>query len=204
MDEQLVGVRSPRMRTCLRPTASVTLSFLVFLDLVSETPSRGLGNLMRTRELSSGTLPRVCQNDRHLRQYLSGLPGRGLNASTSLLLVSLDGATSQRDYSAEVALKGVAQAIKSSLRLGDLLFRLQHDEILCVLHGADAMTAHLVLLRVTEALSLGLRDQSEGVALSTGVATPPIDGRNLDELVRSARSRLVPVSSGLITYQRPS
>ena len=97
-------------------------------------------------------------------------------------------------------LKAIADGIRSSLRLGDLVFRLQGDEILCILNGADAMTANLVRLRVADELDergLGSAD------LALGTATPPDHGLSLDELVQTARKELAPIHSRLIGSRSP-
>ena len=104
----------------------------------------------------------------------------------------------------ESRLRSVAETARSSLRVGDLVFRLDEHEIVCVLHGADAMTAHLVLLRVADALEdVFSNELPNTVRLGIASATPPIDGLTVDELVASARQRMKLVGSELITSHPP-
>jgi hypothetical protein len=67
------------------------------------------------------------------------------------------------------------------------------------------MTAHLVLLRVADALEDVFNNEvTKAVRLGIASATPPIDGVTVDELVASARQRMKLVGSELITSHPPS
>jgi putative nucleotidyltransferase with HDIG domain len=143
-------------------------------------------------------------NGRYLQEYLSESPVRQATGGSSILLLEPTFLAAPLDGH-ESRLRSVAETARSSLRVGDLVFRLDEHEIVCVLHGADAMTAHLVLLRVADALEDVFNNEvTKAVRLGIASATPPIDGVTVDELVASARQRMKLVGSELITSHPPS
>jgi GGDEF domain-containing protein len=143
-------------------------------------------------------------NGRYLQEYLSESPVRQATGGSSILLLEPTFLSAPLDGQNESRLRSVAETARSSLRVGDLVFRLDEHEIVCVLHGADAMTAHLVLLRVADALEDVFGNElPNGVRLGIASATPPVDGLTVDELVASARQRVKLVGSELITSHPP-
>jgi putative nucleotidyltransferase with HDIG domain len=205
LDDQLVGV----LTIYSDQVAAYTDQHLKLLNVLAPRLAHALS---RSRRFDEETVAHLWDsetglpNDRYLQEYLSSPVTRGVGSTGSILLIRANEATTSSPGSANRGLKTVADAVRSSLRLGDLVFRMRSDEILCILHGADATTANLVRLRVSEALdgrANGLREASD-IELSIATATPPVDGPGLDELVVTARRQLVPLNSGLIAHQRSS
>lgn len=142
-------------------------------------------------------------NGRYLQEYLSALPVRQTSSSSSILFLEPKFDTLVEMHG-DSRLRSVIEIARSSLRVGDLVFRIADHEIVCVLHGADAMTAHLVLLRVADALEDAFgNDFSNGARLGIATATPPGDGLTVDELVATARQHVKVVGSELLTAQPP-
>jgi len=198
IDDQLVGVLTIYSST----PAGYTEQHLKLLHVVAPRLATALASSRIFDEHATAHLwdsDTGLPNERYLREYLASSVSRGIGASNSILLIRT-GPTNRAGRSSAESLKGIADGVRSSLRLGDLVFRLQGDEILCILNGADAMTANLVRLRVADALDergLGSPD------LALGTATPPDDGLSLDELVQTARKELAPMHSRLIGSRAP-
>ena len=142
-------------------------------------------------------------NGRYLREYLSSSVIRPAASGSSILLINPACASGVDSKADESKLPSIVEAVRSSLRLGDLVFRLERDQIVCVLNGADAMTAHLVLLRVAESLEATDAHLNTDLTLNLATATSPDDGTTVDELVATARTRLKAVGSELITSHTP-
>ncbi len=93
----------------------------------------------------------------------------------------------------------VTCGIRKALRVGDLLFRYDGNELAVLLSQTDAETASLVAERTRLAL---VSELSKGpvdawpIRVSLGVATAPADGVSVEELVKAARSRERPIVSG--------
>jgi diguanylate cyclase (GGDEF)-like protein/putative nucleotidyltransferase with HDIG domain len=92
----------------------------------------------------------------------------------------------------------VASGIRKALRVGDLLFRYDANELAILLSQTDSDTANLVADRTRLTLVTELSGASEPwpVTVSLGVATAPADGVSVDELVKSARGREKPLMGG--------
>lgn len=138
---------------------------------------------------------------------LTGLPNRSLLAdrvefalamsqrnghSFALMVVNLDRFKHINDtfglgFGDRVLLE-VTERIKGCLRSLDTVARLGSDEFVLLVHKADAAGAEATARRVIDAMSRPfLLDGVEfTVTCSIGVALSPVDGTNLDELIRRA------------------
>ena len=96
------------------------------------------------------------------------------------------------------AIEAVASGIRKALRVGDLLFRYDANELAVLLSQTDAETATLVAERTRLALATELSERTEiwPVSVTLGVATAPADGVSVDDLVTTARGRERPLMSG--------
>jgi diguanylate cyclase (GGDEF)-like protein len=90
------------------------------------------------------------------------------------------------------AIETVAQAVRRALRGGDLLFRYASNELVVLLTQTDAATADLVAERIREATAAELSSHTTSefsVCVALGVATAPVDGLSVHDLVEAARAR---------------
>jgi putative nucleotidyltransferase with HDIG domain len=139
-------------------------------------------------------------NSRYLREYVASEIGRHAGVSGSILLLRIGGDAAA--LSEVATLRLVASGVRSALRLGDLIFRLSQDELVCILNGADGPTTQLIAGRLAETLErcFAASGATLDLGLAVGSATPPIDGVGLDDLVAISRRRLTPLSSRLISH----
>jgi diguanylate cyclase (GGDEF)-like protein len=130
--------------------------------------------------------------------YVRDLLGSEISASIrgeqalSLLLIDVNGFKAVtvgfsgiRD---DTFLVKLSNAIKLNLRSTDVLFRFAGDEFVVALPQTDLTTARRVSARITNTFRTDSELTSAGVAV--GVATAPVDGGTLEELLVTARSRL--------------
>jgi putative nucleotidyltransferase with HDIG domain len=198
IDEQLLGV----LTIYSSASTAYTDQHLKLLEVLAPRLATALARSRTFDEHAAAHLwdsETGLPNNRYLREYLASSVMRGVGDSNSILLIRAT-PTGSRPAASRHQLKAIADGVRSSLRLGDLIFRLQDDEILCILNGADAMTANLVRLRVADALDERIA-ASPQLALST--ATPPKDGLSLDELVLTARTELSSMDTRLIGNRQP-
>jgi len=88
-------------------------------------------------------------------------------------------------------LADVAQAMRASIRDGDLLYRYGGDEFAAILRGADRGAAEEVAERIRQAVSgVILPPDAPRVGISAGVAAFPEDGATKDKLVMAADKAL--------------
>ena len=95
--------------------------------------------------------------------------------------------------------EAAASGIRKALRVGDLLFRYDANELAVLLSQTDAETASLVAERTRLILLSELSGQPPeggGVNILLGVATAPADGVSVDSLVEAARGRERPLIAG--------
>jgi putative nucleotidyltransferase with HDIG domain len=139
-------------------------------------------------------------NSRYLREYVASPVGRHSGVTESILLLQIGGDAAALSEAATLRL--VASGVRSALRLGDLIFRLSEDELVCILSGADAATTELIAGRLTETLErcFAASGATLDLGLAVGSATPPADGTALDDLVSTARGRLTRLNSRLISH----
>jgi diguanylate cyclase (GGDEF)-like protein len=96
-------------------------------------------------------------------------------------------------------IEAVAGAIRKALRVGDLLFRYASTELAVLLSQTDAETASVVAERARVALATELSERPSDawpISVTIGVATAPADGLSVDDLVKAARGREGPLTSG--------
>jgi diguanylate cyclase (GGDEF)-like protein len=89
-------------------------------------------------------------------------------------------------------IEAVASGLRKGLRVGDLLFRYNANELAILLSQTDATTANLVAERTRIALAAHLSSIHQDtwpVRIWLGVATAPTDGTSINDLVLTARSR---------------
>ena len=139
-------------------------------------------------------------NNRYLREYVASETGRHSGVIGSILLVQIGGDAAALSEAATLRL--VASGMRSALRLGDLIFRLSQDELVCILNGADAPTTQLIAGRLAQTLErcFAASGGNLDLGLAVGSATPTLDGADLDDLVAMARRRLTLLSSRLISH----
>ena len=96
------------------------------------------------------------------------------------------------------AIEAVASGIRKALRVGDLLFRYDANELAILLSQTDAETANLVAERTRLSLSTELSERPEvwPISVKVGVATAPADGVSVEDLVTTARGRELPLLDG--------
>jgi len=85
----------------------------------------------------------------------------------------------------------VAQSVRSTLRVADILFRHNSDEFIAFLSGTEIETAKTVSQRMTEALAgsrvLLSNGEELNVAVTVCVAASDRNGRSLAELIAAAK-----------------
>jgi len=109
----------------------------------------------------------------------------------SLLLIDLDDFKSFNDRRGHDAgsrlLTAIAQAMKSSGRDADEVFRYGGDEFTLILPGADVAGATAVGAKLARAVrEVAISGRRSGVTCSVGVATFPLDANDGRELVMAA------------------
>jgi two-component system, cell cycle response regulator len=134
--------------------------------------------------------------------YFGDAAGREIARATrfersfALLTVSLDGMDEVRSTMrrADIASfrRAIADGILESVRAGDVLARVEDDEYFVLLPETGLLGANVVRRRVLESCSRVL--EVHGEAASTcepvlGVASFPVDGEDLGQLVRVVRMR---------------
>ena len=88
-----------------------------------------------------------------------------------------------------VALTHASVAVTQATRIADLVVRLDTDELVVVMPGADHGTGRIIVARIADILA-GMPDGAATCqALSVGVASGPADGRSIHELLNVARRR---------------
>ena len=110
-----------------------------------------------------------------------------------LLMMDLDGLKAINDhyghYEGDVVLRGVAQAIRSSLRTIDVAARYGGDEFVALLPETDPTGAYVVAEKIRQVVA-GLSYEGGGGRVSTsisiGVVAFPEDGETADELMIAA------------------
>jgi diguanylate cyclase (GGDEF)-like protein/putative nucleotidyltransferase with HDIG domain len=208
----------PRLRSCLS-TALVSNGELVgvltlysqesnafredhcrLIEAIARQVSPTLRQAIQSR---GGTVP-------ELNDGLAGLPNRqqlrrfvqaevsmeGTRSPLSVILISLQPSTTSNPPAGELAVKGlgqVADAIRSVLREGDILFRYANDELVLLLTETDDKGA----LGSVGRIAARLAEKAEGAAgslsalgqVALGAATAPTDGIDADDLLNAARRR---------------
>jgi len=138
-----------------------------------------------------GGLPNRQQLQRFLRSELG--EGRAF-ANLSLVFVSLSPYTKASSAAQEPSAR-VVDAIRRVLRDGDILFRYGRHEFVVLLARTDGLTATRLVAAMTANASSGIDGSHEIVdgvfAVAFGTATAPSDGTTADELIRTARSRVI-------------
>ena len=110
-----------------------------------------------------------------------------------LLMMDLDGLKAINDHfghhQGDAVLRGVAQAIRSSLRTIDVAARYGGDEFVALLPETDPTGAYVVAEKIRQVVS-GLTYEEAGqritTSLSIGVVSFPEDGETADELMIAA------------------
>jgi diguanylate cyclase (GGDEF)-like protein len=163
------------------------------VELVARQIATGIARAMRFEQ----------QRAVLLRDGVTGLPnGRSLDqlvasraftgaqmVSFGVLCFAVDGSAAEPSGSREQLVCRVASATRQVLRASDLVFRYSDEELVILMPDADpAVTA-----RVAQRILLGLLDEGAADAqppLMLGVAFAPNDGASIDDLLKTARTRL--------------
>lgn len=110
-----------------------------------------------------------------------------------LLYLDIDGLQHFNDrYGHEIGdrlLRGVAQRLRASVRLGDQIGRLAGDEFLLLVHPIESvqhLEAIAYKIQAAVAVPMDIGGESVGLSLSVGIALQPGDAASLLDLVRAA------------------
>ncbi|MFC1671853.1 GGDEF domain-containing protein [Planctomycetota bacterium] len=140
-------------------------------------------------------------NQTHIKQCIVTEIANAQRAGKPLSVVMLDvnGFKRYNDsyghLQGDRALKEIANAIRDTVRSGDIASRYGGDEFLVVLPTADRTQARRVASRIREAIaerhigSAGLMDTT-ALKVTAGTATYPEEAASAEELIRSADNRL--------------
>jgi putative nucleotidyltransferase with HDIG domain len=104
------------------------------------------------------------------------------------------------------AMMHAAVAVHQATRVADLIVRLQEDELVVLMPGADHGAGRAVVDRIADALARMPGGQALCKSLRVGFACGPYDGNSVRELLAAARHRLETSPDGLppVTTTLPS
>jgi diguanylate cyclase (GGDEF)-like protein/putative nucleotidyltransferase with HDIG domain len=140
-------------------------------------------------------------NSRNLERMFAANAHSHPEDNVSVIFVTLRHGGRHGDKLAEISdrtVEAVASGLRKGLRVGDLLFRYNANELAILLSQTDAVTAGLVAERTRAALAAHLsaiHRESWPVNVYVGVATAPFDGASVNELVSAARNRENPLTA---------
>ncbi|MFZ3042282.1 MAG: diguanylate cyclase [Thiobacillus sp.] len=148
------------------------LSHLAQYDVLTELPNRS-----QFRDRLGGAMARGSRNKQWVGVMLLGLDRfRTVNATLG-------------QEAGDLALRQVAERLRRSVRKSDTVARLGGDEFAVILEGlAGREGAAILAFRILEALSLPLEINGKRVRVtaSIGIAAFPLDGDDIDALLRNA------------------
>ncbi|HEY0387698.1 MAG TPA: sensor domain-containing diguanylate cyclase [Gaiellales bacterium] len=162
-----------------------------FCQAVCDVVATSLHNAMlyeRARELALRDQLTGLHNRRFFDDHLDEAIARAARSGegVALLVLDLDGLKAINDVGGHVAgdeaLRGAADALRASVRVGDLPCRLGGDEFAVILPAADATAA----LAVAERARRALAEQTAGRFSFSGGVAVDIAGRPAHELYRRA------------------
>ena len=206
---------SPRLKSCLSTPLIADDELIGVLTLYSSTPDGFSDNHRRIVELIAPeiarTLKRASNFDKsESRDLVTGLPNAKqltnfvesarLNRATeesryTLLFVDVVGlkqinAVHGRHVGDDV-LRHVVQRARTSLRLADVLYRYESDELVAVVNDSNAEMAHATAQRLRDSVRLSPLMLKNGVAIDVNVAIailgPPQNGQTLADLIAELR-----------------
>jgi diguanylate cyclase (GGDEF)-like protein/putative nucleotidyltransferase with HDIG domain len=142
-------------------------------------------------------------NIRHLERMFAANATFHPEDNVSVIFVTVrHGRTGHAEHASEISdrtIEAVASGLRKGLRVGDLLFRYNGNELAILLSQTDAPTANLVAERTRIALTAHLssiHQEAWPVSIWLGVATAPADGASVNDLVLAARERENALTSG--------
>ncbi len=142
-------------------------------------------------------------NVRHLERMFAANADFHPEDNVSVIFVTVrHGVSRHTEIAPEISdrmIDSVASGLRKGLRVGDLLFRYNANELAILLSQTDAATASFVAERTRIALSTHLSSihrESWPVSVWLGVATAPADGVSVNDLVAAARGRENVLTSG--------
>jgi diguanylate cyclase (GGDEF)-like protein/putative nucleotidyltransferase with HDIG domain len=143
----------------------------------------GLPNLERLRQLSPGDVGLSADDSLH---------------PLSLLFIDVDRLKQVNDragrHVGDAVLAHVAHGIRRVLRGADILFRYAGDEFVVLLSHTDSETAGTIANRVRAILAASPYTLPDGSSLpilvTIGIATHPVDGVSLTDLITAAQQRV--------------
>lgn len=156
----------------LRKRLESRLSYLAQYDVLTELPNRS-----QFRDHLDGALARATRNNQ-----LLGLMFLGLDRFQKVNAMLGHGA-------GDFVLKQVAERLKQRVRKGDTVARLGGDEFSVILEGlAEKEAAAVAAQQQLESLAcpIPLDGQEVRCTASIGITVFPVDGHNLDTLLRNA------------------
>jgi GGDEF domain-containing protein len=119
--------------------------------------------------------------------------GRG-KARLSLVFVTLDSSGSRIHDVQSHHFGRTIEAIRRTLREGDIVFRYSRRELVLLLSNTDSAGAAAFVGTIAANIADGTPDsgaEETRTGATFGVATAPLDGTNSEDLVRAARSRAI-------------
>ena len=136
-------------------------------------------------------------NAEHLRRLFdfSAADDALVDDPLSLLVIRMDDLRAINEQhgrsKCDQAIESIVDAIRTTLRGADMLFRQDGNELVALLTKTDSLTSRAIARRVNDALSVVANDTLQGdLRTCVGVATAPEDGCKLVDLMRTARKRL--------------
>jgi diguanylate cyclase (GGDEF)-like protein len=182
------------------PAASVLVAINVTALVLAAYAGMVIARVQRrTREAAIHLSTVDSLTDLANRAFLFGAVEREIERSRRyrrgfcLLMMDLDELKAINDrfghHEGDLVLRGVAQAIRSSLRTIDVAARYGGDEFVALLPETDPSGAYVVAEKIRQVVS-GLSVESNGsriaTSLSIGVVAYPEDGQTPDELMIAA------------------
>jgi diguanylate cyclase (GGDEF)-like protein len=180
-DPGAFGVAAVDVATGLAP-------FIGFLLHEAEARSR-LARAARTDVLTG------LQNRRAFNEQAERDIARAVRYDEPLAVLILDLSAFKRvndrfgHTAGDEALKAVADALRTSARSGDRIYRWGGDEFAGLLSHADAEAARLAASRMAQAIAT-VHTPAGAMGVSIGMACVPADGADVDTLVRVADDRM--------------
>jgi putative nucleotidyltransferase with HDIG domain len=205
----------PRLLSCLSAPMAADVEVVGVLTLYSDLPDAFSEDHRRVLEVVAKQVAHSVKNavlsvpcrPSQVRDHVTSLPTlakleRLLEAEAaaieaggySLIIVRLCNAR-EALVDADRSLPELASVIRQALRAGDLLFKNGDDEFVVLLTDTTSETASLICGRLVDRVRHMLSDAAHcwlGTALIVGAASAPADGRSLQEMLATARSRSAP------------
>jgi len=159
---------------------------------VAETVRRAIG-VARGDSSSLNEQLTGLPNRQQLQRFIHAeLSGRRNSAGLSLVFVSMRQRPVTGGKSRRPSIR-VVDAIKRTLRDGDILFRYSSTELVVLLTNTNSDTAAGIVASISSVVLEGSQsagDFGDGItAVTLGTASAPLDGTTVEDLITAARNR---------------